>query len=174
MSVSGMSNSTSHVWVVAALAFVLALAGCGGGEDGGSKSEEGVSKQEFVAKADAICAEANERRDETRTEAFAEDETGPSEEGAAAYAKSMRTVLVRALQRLKALEPPGGDEKTISAMLAQFERALPLVDEVAAAARAGDRAGWERAMIVWSERAVEAQNAAHEYGLKECSRFGTP
>ena len=51
-------------------------------------------------------------------------------------------------------------------MLAQFERALPLVDEVAAAARAGERAGWERAIGVWSERAVEAQNAAHEYGLK--------
>lgn len=34
---------------------IVALAGCGG------EDEEGLSKQEYVARADAVCAKANKR-----------------------------------------------------------------------------------------------------------------
>ncbi len=169
---SGMSGASfSRVPVLTALAFVLALAACGGGEEGGSKGEEGISKQEFIRKADGICAEANKRRDAIQEAAAIPQKTGRElEKAAVEYAEEMRPVLVGALERLEALERPRGDEETIKAMLAKFERAFAAIDDVAAAAKRGFAATFGD----WAERAIEGQNIAFKYGLKECARFGTP
>ncbi len=170
---SGMSRASfSRVPVVTALAFVFALAGCGGGEEGGSKGEEGVSKQEFIGKADAICAEANKRRDAIQEAAALPQKTGRElEKAVPKYAREMRPVLAGALERLKALERPRGDEETIKAMFAKFERAFAAIDEVASAAA---KQGFAATFDEWTELAIEGQNMAHKYGLKECARFGTP
>jgi hypothetical protein len=172
MNVSGTSRVTFHVWVVAALAFVLALAGCGGGEERGSKAEEGVSKQEFIGKADAICTEANERRDALQSPELA---MGLDYPGAVAkYATTMERVYVDALTKLKGLEVPRNDEETIKAMLAKFEQAFTHIPDVAAAGRERDGGRIESAVIAWTNLAIEGQSIAHKYGSKECARFGIP
>jgi hypothetical protein len=171
MTMSGTSRVTFHVWVVAALAFVLALAGCGGGEEGGSKAEEGVSKQEFIGKADAICTEANERR-----EALQSPEMRSLEHPGAVvrYARTMEPVYAGALTRLKGLEVPRKDEETIKAMLAKFEQAFTRIPDVVAAGRERDEGRMEQAWNDWTNLAIEGQSIAHKYGSKECARFGIP
>ena len=164
-----MTQIRKPVAVAVAIAVGLgSLVACGenGGDEGGSAREENASKQEFIAEADAICAEANQRREAIRQDA------------AGIHAKRVRPVFLGALERLKALEPPRGDEKTISAMLMNFERAFARIDVVVAAKRARngqeDHAAVDRAEGAWTELAVAGQNIAHKHGLKECSRFGTP
>ncbi len=173
MEMSGMALGTVlRASVVVALALAVGLAGCGGGEEGGSQAEEGVSKQEFIRNADAICAEANKRRDAIQEAAALPQKTGRElEKAVPKYAREMRPVLVGALERLKAFERPRGDEETIEAILAKFERAFAAIDKVAS--RAAEQ-GFAATFDEWTERAIEGQNIAAKYGLKECARFGTP
>ncbi len=167
-----------RVPVVAALAFVLALAACGGGNEGGAEAEAGASKQAFIRQADAICAQATEKRDayyqqhpEIRGDNFSESWFPRA---IAKYATTMEPVFVDALTKLKRLEVPPKDEQTIKAMLAKFEQAFTGIDDVAAAGRARDSARMERSWTDWGETAVQGQNIAYKYGSKECAKFGNP
>jgi hypothetical protein len=179
MTMSGIARATfSRVPVVAALALVLALAACGGGEEGGSEDQEGASKQEFIRKADAICAHATEKRNAYYQE---HPEIGGqhfSESGFAGaiakYAATMKPVFGDALTKLKELEVPRADEETIEAMLAKFEQAFTRIDDVAAAGRKGERGPMESSWEAWGRTAIEGQNIAFKYGSKQCARFGNP
>ncbi len=179
MNMSGMSGASfSHVQVVTALAFVLVLAGCGGGEERGSNAEEGVSKQEFIRTSDAICAEANEKRDayyEQHPEIYGSNFVEPGFPRAIAkYVTTIEPVYADALTKLKGLEAPREDEDTITAMRAKFDEAFARIDDMVAAARARDRDRMQRSWGAWTQTAIAGQNIAFKYGSKECARFGNP
>ncbi len=167
-----------RVPVVTALAFVLALAACGGGDEGGSEPQEGVSKEAFIRDADAICAEATEKRDayyQQHPEIYGSRFHEPGFPGAiATYATTMKPVFTGALTRLKGLEVPRKDEETIRAMVAKWDEAFTRIDDLAAAGRQRDRLAMERSWVAWTETAIAGQNIAHKYGSKECAKFGNP
>lgn len=184
---AALAHSLSSIWVatranlpggLAALAFVLAVAACGGGEEGGSAAEEGGSKEAFIRQADAICAEATEKRDayyQQHPEIGYQHGNEPGFEGAIAkYATTMEPVLADAITELKRLKAPRGDEETIEAMLGKFEEAFARIERVTAGERAGSRYRMEKSWDAWAQTAVEGQNIAFKYGSKECARFGNP
>ncbi|HLG09699.1 MAG TPA: hypothetical protein VI409_13600 [Gaiellaceae bacterium] len=152
---------------VAPVAVAAALvAGCGGGDGG-------VSSGDFIAEADAICADANEQRATHQTPGIRTSGRG-QDEAVAEYAGKMDPVYSQALTELRALAPPPGDEATIREMLDTFGAAFALIDKTREAAQANDRAKGEEAYFGWSDLALDGQNRAHSYGLEDCALFGTP
>ena len=152
---SGIARATfSRVRVATALVSVLALAACGGGEQGGADAEEEASKQAFIREADAICAEATEKRDayyQQHPDIGGQFFSEPGFPGAIAkYATTMKPVFANSLTKLKGLEVPRADEETIEAMLARFEQAFARIDDVAAAGRKGERGPMQRSWEAWS------------------------
>lgn len=80
----------------------LLAAGCGGGEDG-------LSKDEFVAKADAICKEAN-------ANAMAIDVKGPDD-------PEFHGRFQAAVRKLSALTPVEEEKAAVDEVISAFERA---------------------------------------------------
>ena len=162
---------------IVTLAAVAALAGCGGeGADkggGDGANAEGISKSEFVAQADAICADANEERQSFQTPAlFARPLNFQRIER---YAKKLDALFASAMRKLRALEPPEEDADTVDEILARFERAVGMSDDFVAAQRSQDpQVEGENVWFGWVEAASEAQTLAAEYGLQDCAWFGTP
>jgi hypothetical protein len=93
-----------------AIAGGLVLAGCGGDGDGDGGSQT-LTRKQFVAKANAICAKAR-----GQTAQFSEDfPANPSPQEAQQFFKKVAPYSQRAADEIAALEPPAGDDdlKTI-------------------------------------------------------------
>jgi len=139
---------TSHA---AAALLVLALAGCGG---------DALTKQQLVAKGDAICARIN---------------TQIAKEPDPKNAKDLQRLANRtvelsnpAIEDMEALEPPSELESDFGKFVASLKRQRDLTKKIAAAAGEDDTAEVQRI-------GVDAQKAQDEYrrltgriGFKEC------
>ena len=93
-----------------AIAAGLVLAGCGGDGDGDGGSQT-LTKAQFVARANSICAKAR-----GQTARFSENfPTNPSPQEAQQFFKKVAPYSQKAADEIAALEPPAGDEdlKTI-------------------------------------------------------------
>ena len=142
------------------LAVAAAAMGCGGGDD-----DKGLTKQEFIAKADAICAEANKKEaalnpgeigwhygDKFEDSAFLSKFTAPGRD---------------ALRQLKALEPPEEDREQVAAALSSLQVMVSALDEQAADVRAGRRQA--SANVTAYERGYgDLATAAGQVGFTEC------
>ena len=146
--------------LIAALAMALLAAGCGGGGD--SASGESLSKEEFVAKADAICKHSNERM-EAGFGKFLKAKgvkslTKPSK---AEYEKLIGEVMVpnlkREIKELRALGVPDGDEERVEAMLSALEEGEETAERDPKAVTASSDAVFGIASRI-----------AAEYGLEVC------
>lgn len=142
------------------------LAACGGG------GEPAVTKEGFIAKADAICTKANAEREALMEPGLL---SPPYQyEKIAQYTEKLAGVYAKALTRLAALEVPKGDEQTIASMRKRFERAFSLSDYWVAASRNEDALRGTDIYFSWINLASKAQNVAAKYGLKTCAGFGMP
>jgi hypothetical protein len=133
---------------------------------------EGVSRSEFTAKADAICADANTQR-------AAMQEPGllsPPYQYAkiARYSETLGTAYASALTDLRALETPAGDAEAVTEILASFDRGVGMSDEWVAASEAASTSDGTDAYFAWIQAASEGQRLSGEYGLEACARFGMP
>ncbi|MDP9189002.1 MAG: hypothetical protein M3O25_07110 [Actinomycetota bacterium] len=117
-------NPRSRLGAVLALALTLGLvaAGCGDDDDGDGAETGGaepLSKQEFIAQADAICAQGDAAID-------AEGERFSGQENA--LEALVRTVIVpmtrEQVAQIRALTPPAGDEQQITEILDQLDEGL--------------------------------------------------
>jgi hypothetical protein len=87
-----------------AIAAGLGFAGCGG--DGGSESQA-LTKQQFIARANAICAEAK-----GHTAGFSEDfPSNPTPQQAQQFFKKVAPYSEQAADKIAALPAPAGDEQ---------------------------------------------------------------
>ncbi len=127
----------------------------GDGDGGGAAP----TKEEFIAEADALCAEA---LDANATE-FQELLAGnPSDEEVADFVIEVGVPRTRAvLEDLMALTPPAGDEDTLQAVWDAVED--------------GNAELESEPSIVTTQSAVSdyetADELAGEYGLDDCARF---
>jgi 2,4-dienoyl-CoA reductase-like NADH-dependent reductase (Old Yellow Enzyme family) len=96
----------------------LVSAGCGGGNDGGTESQ-GLAKEQFIAKAKAICAEAKRN-----TAQFSNDFPGPhaTPSQAQQFFKEVAPYSKQAADKLAALPAPVGD-KQVKALQDAYEKA---------------------------------------------------
>jgi hypothetical protein len=144
----------SHRGVVAifVIGLVALLSGCGGSDD-----EPSLTKAEFIKQGDAICAEAEEKKNAALAKAFQKKENQSSQK-----AVQERLVTDVALPPIAAmaeeLSDLGAPDDKATAIVEGYEAAVEEIEEDPAAA-------------VSSEKGPFAQpdKLAAEYGFKECS-----
>jgi hypothetical protein len=130
--------------------------GCGGDdkEDASAPQAEPLSKTEFLAQADEICANGN-----AEISAAAEEITGePSDEEIAMFAEE---VLVPNTQKqhdeIAKLGAPEGDEETVREMLDALQEGIDVV------------ADDPSTLLSKDDPLAEASDLAEAYGLVECA-----
>jgi hypothetical protein len=154
-----LKASVRGVLVLAAAAAVLA--GCGGSGDDG---EEGPTKAEWIAKADAICKQS-----------FAAADGIPRPRSPEQFDEYLAKVLAisrRFDPKFAALEAPEGDEKTVQNLVRLNEEGTLLVANLLEAVRAQDAAKVARIVQQGTANAREFVAAARAYGSKECAKAG--
>jgi hypothetical protein len=139
--------------------FALAAAGCGG-------EDEGLSKEDYLTEADAICAAAN-RRETALDPGGLGWHYGPKF-GDPDFLSEFNAPGRAALRRLRALEPPAEDAAKAAEVIASLERLADAMDEQIAALRAGDRTGESEIVNEYELAYGDLAVAAGGLGLSEC------
>lgn len=134
----------------------LMLVGCG---------DEGPTKQEFIARADRICADAKQ----DLAKLGRPKDIGDLERLSA----EARRINARVLKELRALEAPEEDRAQIRRMIERLEHATETIPSLTEAARAGDEAALARAARRIRVATEDASRIARDYGFKECAE-GSP
>jgi hypothetical protein len=137
-------------------ASALTATGCGGGD-------KGLSKEEYIARADKICTSAA-----TRIRALG---TPQSPDQFPAFAAKTEPIVRDGLRRLRALAPPSEIAGHVNRFLADVEKAAALVHRAGVAGKTRDIAELQRigdeAPTVLADTAREAK----AIGYKQCSRI---
>jgi len=118
-------------FVAAAMVIALVVAGCGGG-GGDSSSAKSISKEDFIAKADAICKKGTERLQKAIFAALKHPQnlTKVSEaEQIKIVTAAMVPNISREAKELRALGIPDGDEEKIDAMIGALEEGLETAEQ---------------------------------------------
>ena len=146
---------------------VLALtvvAGCGGNQD--------RETADFVADANRICREGEERLQEvTREQQRQAQDLDSLEKQQAAVADALEetaSAYEPYLRRLRELEPPSELHDSWMGFLAGVERAFDLIPELADATRGSDRARLRELSEEFTEIARETRPFAEQHGLDDC------
>ena len=158
--------SPRRTWILALPAAALLIAGCGGGS--GSDSSEStatttaapvaLSKAELIEQGDAICAEVNAAAGSVGSSST--ENSSPASQAADLYSG-----MVASLNNLGTPQETDGYPEFSSAA----EELAKAEDEVKLASERGDTAALEAAESSASEALTSFQNAASEYGFKDCS-----
>ena len=144
----------AHVLLGSALA--VGVASCG---------DSGLSKADYVAQANEICAEADDKTDAIATP------TQPAD--IAPYLEKGVEIQEEALDKLEALEPPADDADRIQKELITPYREL--VKAVKAVGSEVEKAGNDQAAVLKSLDGLKdvdtetANDFALEYGLDQCA-----
>ena len=152
----GRGPTTLIVAVIAA----LLVAGCGGGGDSSGSSADSISKEEFVAKADAICKDGTERL-QAAIGRILKDQPNITKVSQAEQEKIVTTVLVpnvsKEVKELRALGAPDGDEERVDAMVTALEEGVETAER-------------DPQAVTKSSDAIFgiASRIAGEYGLTTC------
>jgi len=155
-----VSLPVSYTLLLAAVvAGALALAGCGE-----SKGADRLSKEDYVKRADAVCAAFDHRLEE-----LPEPKTI---EQVVTLADQAKPVAEDGLAELRKLRPPTELQEDVDAWLALNQENVDAIDDLREAAAASDEAGAQAV----SKRAVEnerkADALAKRIGLEECAAPG--
>ena len=128
-------------------------AGCGG---------DRLTKEEYIAQADAICKEGNEKM-----LALAAP-TGLEE--VAELAGQAIEIQEQAVADLRALKPPEADEAILNEAYDLLDRQIEIGKQIQAAAEAGDQAKIQELFPQIDSVNRQATQIAKDYGLVECGR----
>jgi hypothetical protein len=133
-------------------ALVLAAA-CGG--------DDGLSREEFVSEADAICQEFDQRVDDV--------EQPQSPDDVERYVDEVRPVIEDGLNELEGLQPPEEFEDQWNQLVARNDESLEALDDLRRAAANGDVERLQEISEEASRRDDESDRIAREIGLQECA-----
>ncbi len=140
--------------LVAALA-ALAAAGCGGG--GGER----LSRDDFVAKADAICAGA--LADERKLAAPTAISDIPG------YVDKALPIVDHTISRLRELRPPAEIQSQVDDWLGKATQARGQLNTLRSAARTGEEATVHTAAATETGLGEQRDAAARQLGLTSCA-----
>jgi hypothetical protein len=148
------------VLLAGVVATVVIVAGCGSSDD--SSDTTALTKQQFIAQADAICKKGNTEINEG-FESFAKENDIPkNQEPSKEQGKEIvKTVIIPSIdsqaEGIRALGVPSGDEDEISAMLDSLDEAVEEAEEDP-----------EALFTSKSDPFAEPNELAQDYGLKTC------
>jgi hypothetical protein len=135
---------------------VVVAAGCGAG---GNKQ---LTRQEFAAKADAICAKYNQQ-----TRALA-NPSNLSE--LASVADKTIPILDHALTDLRKLKPPTNEQSTANQWLAQVENLKGDLQEIRDKAKSNNMQGVQNVVPKASKHNAKSNQLATQLGMKVCNK----
>jgi ABC-type glycerol-3-phosphate transport system substrate-binding protein len=136
------------------------VAGCGNSDD--SSDTTALTKQQFIAQADAICKKGNDEIEEG-FESFAKENDIPKnqEPNDEQGKEIVETVIVPSVdtqsEEIRALGAPSGDEDEITAMLDSLDEGIEEAEEDP-----------ESLFDSKSDPFADANKQAKAYGLKVC------
>jgi len=141
----------------------LASAGCGGGDD--SKS---LTKAEYIAKADAICAQLDRatKKYEEQGDAL------PRDAEVKDFAPAMKGTLAESAKsdaRLRELPRPAADKSTLDRFFMLRAQAARVGNQAAQAAAVNDLKAFEKLIADNSQLGPEQTKLAKRYGFKQCA-----
>jgi hypothetical protein len=143
--------------VVLLLLAVLVLGGCGGGGDGGR-----LTKQEYAAEADEICAKFKEE-----TAAL----ESPSDlSGLANAADKTLEILDKALGELRKLNPPVSEQAKADEWIAAVEQLKGDLAEIRDKAKGNDLQAVQAVVPRASQHNSRANQLATELGMTVCNK----
>jgi len=143
-------------------AAVLALVGLGGC---GGSSNSGLTRSQLVAKADAICAQANQKAKQIPTPAnLVQDATA-----AAAYFNKVVPIAEKGTDQLAALKPDSAASADWKAYIALRQQGVTLLKTIQRKANAHDPSGIQD---LQKSSAFQQQlaAAANKLGAKTCGQ----
>jgi hypothetical protein len=115
---------------VAAMVIALVVAGCGGGDS--STTAGSISKEEFIAKANAICKKGTARLQKAIFAAL-KNPRNLTKVSEAEQIKIVTTAMVpnisREAKELRALGVPEGDEEKVDAMISALEEGVETAEQ---------------------------------------------
>lgn len=147
--VDGREAPLTHRIVGLAASAALLVAACGG---------DGLSKPDYIAQADEICAAAERKASELP------QPTDPAQ--APQYAESLEEITDGYIQDLRELSPPEEDAEEIDELIGKMEQAgAKLVEAIRTQSNSGNpAAAYSEALRL----AEEANEQASVYGFKSC------
>ena len=157
---AGVHGRRYRTRVRRALILLLAtglLAGCGGSSNG----DETLTRDEYAAQADAICAKYKKQ-----TDALARPSTLS---GLADVADDVIPILEKARGELGELKPPPNAQVTAALWLDQFNVIIGDVEKIRDKAKAKDAAGVQDLAKPALEHNKRANELATQLGMKVCS-----
>jgi hypothetical protein len=134
---------------------VVLVAGCGGG--GGKR----LSREEYAAKADAVCRKYNEQ-----TKAI---ENPTNLRDLAKVADKTLPILDNALSDLRKLKPPENEQAKVDEWLAQVENLKGDLTEIRDKAKDNDMQGVQAVVPKADEHNNRSNELATELGMKVCN-----
>jgi hypothetical protein len=138
----------------------LLLAACGGGG--------GLSKTDYVAKANAVCRDA-------AAKVTALDASGQSDVAQLPkVAGQVVAVQRKALDRLEAIKAPKEDRAEIARWIALVDQTIDQAEVSARSQRSGDITRAIAANLNGAALDKRADQLARSYGLRRCVRAATP
>jgi len=141
----------------ASVTLLLLLVACGGGGAGDS----GPTKADFIAAADAICADAT-----TKTEALDAPE---SIDDVKDFGEKADEIGAAEMADLRALDVPAGDEDQIDPIFDKFQEGFDLLGELVDAAESQDQVRIQQIIEDADKIQTEGNALAEAYGMKDCS-----
>jgi hypothetical protein len=148
-----MTNPARLRTALAGALAALVIAACGG---------HTVTKQDVIARANAICAGA--QRDLRATPPPA---GGTSLSGLAAYLRAVTPILQREVSDLQALPRPAADRALLDQYVSAVARSGATYRALTAAARRGDQDAVNQALA--QLQANPSSSLAARYGLNQCA-----
>jgi hypothetical protein len=141
----------------------FALVSCGGEGSGGGDGRP-LSKQQFTAKANAICKQADDRVVQL---------TRPTDlPSYGSYAASLEPIAHDLQDKLESLRPPQQEKAAVDRLLSDLKDAVAKIPQLRAAAEAGDP---QKAQKIANDfNASPFNTEASDLGLKECAENVEP
>ncbi|MDQ3978135.1 MAG: hypothetical protein M3314_01085 [Actinomycetota bacterium] len=123
-------------------------------------------KRAYIAQADAICQDGNQRLRPSEDQAFSRGI--PDLATWRTFLTSAIPIFEDVLSRWRALTPPAGDAATISAMLDDFRRALDAARRALEAAQSDDQRGFDSFLEEATTLAKRGDDQSKQYGFRNC------
>ena len=144
--------------LAASAAIALGAAGCGGDDGDGSTTETAaaaLSKEDFIAQADQICADGDAAIDEAGQEQFASGQP-TDEELTQFFVDTVLPTITDEIDEIRTLGVPEGDEDLVAAVLDSAEQAV------------ADATADPESLAGGSDPFAESNKLATAYGLEVC------
>jgi hypothetical protein len=142
--------------ITLAVAAAAVLGGCGGGGDGGSA----LSKKDYIAQADRICRESNDR--------ILKIPAPQSATQVVDYVDKAVPQIDDALARLAKLEAADDIKPAATELVSNLRRQRDVIKQVGAAAKKRDVKELTRVTTAGTKLAQETETKAKAAGFKTC------